>query len=49
VDAELPTLDPVVGRREQEFAALMAASDLPARIWHPQRAANDSIDWAAHG
>ena len=48
VDAELATLDPVVGRREQEFAALMAAADLPARLWHPQRASNGSIDWSRH-
>jgi chitin disaccharide deacetylase len=49
VDAELPTLDPVVGRREQEFAALMAATNLPARIWHPQRISSGTIDWTAHG
>jgi chitin disaccharide deacetylase len=49
VDAELPTLDPVVGRREQEYAALMAAPNLPARIWHPQRTADGTIDWTAHG
>jgi chitin disaccharide deacetylase len=48
VDAELPTLDPVVHRREQEFAALMAAPDLPARIWHPVRSANGTIDWSAN-
>jgi chitin disaccharide deacetylase len=49
VDAELPTLDPVVRRREQEFAALMTAPDLPDRIWHPTRAVDGSIDWSGHG
>ena len=48
VDAELATLDPVVNRREQEFAALMAAPDLPARIWHPVRSATGAIEWSAN-
>jgi chitin disaccharide deacetylase len=49
IDAELPTLDPVVGRREQEYAALMVAPDLPERIWHSTRAADGTIDWSHHG
>ena len=48
VDDELATLDPVVGRREQEFAALSAAPGLPDRLWHPQRASSGSIDWSRH-
>jgi chitin disaccharide deacetylase len=47
IDAELPTLDPVINRRDQEFAALMAAPGLPDRIWHPTRSANVTIDWLA--
>lgn len=48
-DAELPTLDPVVNRRDQEFAALMATPGLPERIWHPTRTAGGMIDWLANG
>jgi hypothetical protein len=47
VDAELPTIDPVVGRREQEFAALMAFPGLPERLLRPARRADGAIDWAA--
>jgi chitin disaccharide deacetylase len=46
VDAELATLDPVVGRRAQEFAALMALPDLPTLISHPKRSVSGAIDWA---
>jgi chitin disaccharide deacetylase len=49
VDAELSTLDPVVGRREQEFAALMTAADLSAKLWQPKRSAGGTIDWSHHG
>ena len=51
VDDELPTLDPVVGRRAQEFDALMRHEQLPALIWHPVRAADGSVIWpeAANG
>lgn len=37
--------DALVDRREEEFAALMAAEDLPARIWHPERNEHGAIDW----
>ena len=53
VDDELPTLDPVVGRREDELAALRSYPDLQARLWHPVRAADGQVLWpggaAAHG
>jgi len=45
VDHELATLDPVVGRREQELAVLMGYEGLPDRIWHPTRAADGSVIW----
>lgn len=46
VDPELSSLDPVVIRRAEEYAALAQAQDLPAKLWHPQRAADDPpIDW----
>lgn len=38
--------DALVERRQEEFDALMAARDLPARIWHPERNASGAIDWA---
>lgn len=46
-DDELAALDPVFERREDEFAALMAAPDLPDRLFHParHRAADGLIDW----
>lgn len=34
-DQELRTLYPVVERRQDEFAALMALEGLPALLWHP--------------
>ncbi len=53
VDAELSTLDPVSDRRAQEFEALMAYPDLPARLWNPRRLPSGAIDWdssaVAHG
>jgi chitin disaccharide deacetylase len=49
VDAELAMLDPVTGRREQEFSALMTAPDLPAKLWHPRRQPNDTINWQDSG
>jgi chitin disaccharide deacetylase len=45
VDDELPALDPVVGRRGQELAALMAYPDLAGRLWHPVRAADGGLSW----
>ena len=45
VDEELPTLDPVVGRREQELAALMAFEGLPDLIWHPRRSSDGAVIW----
>jgi predicted glycoside hydrolase/deacetylase ChbG (UPF0249 family) len=46
VDPELSRLDPIVARRAEELAALAQAQDLPAKLWHPQRAADGpSIDW----
>ena len=36
-DAVLATRDGVTARREQEFAALMAAEGLAGRLWHPDR------------
>ncbi len=38
-DAELARLDPVAGRREEEFSAIREASWLGERIWRPQRGA----------
>jgi predicted glycoside hydrolase/deacetylase ChbG (UPF0249 family) len=40
VDPELSSLDPVVARRAEEYAALAQAQDLPAKLWHPERAAD---------
>ena len=40
VDPELSSLDPVVARRAEEYTALARAQDLPAKLWHPQRAAD---------
>ena len=45
VDDELPMLDPVVGRRAQEFDVLMRHEQLPSLIWHPSRGPGDRIDW----
>lgn len=46
-DAALAALDPLAARREDEFAALMADTTLPARILHPatRRDAAGRIDW----
>lgn len=51
VDPALAALDPVSLRREDELAALMAAPDLPAQIYHPAaaRGADGRIDWRALG
>jgi chitin disaccharide deacetylase len=43
-DAELARLDPITGRREEEFLVIRKASWLKERIWRPQRGA-DTI-WA---
>lgn len=46
VDPELSRLDPIVARRAEELAALAQIQDLPAKLWHPQRAADGpSVDW----
>ena len=46
-DAELARLDPVVGRRQMEYEALMSEPGLPERIWHPSRSADGPpIAWA---
>ena len=37
--------DPLIERRREEFDALMAADDLPGRIWHPERGSDGAIDW----
>jgi predicted glycoside hydrolase/deacetylase ChbG (UPF0249 family) len=38
-DAELARLDPVTGRRDEEFRAIREASWLGERIWRPERGA----------
>ena len=49
-DAELAALDPVVERRRMEYEALMRDPDLPARIWHPSRAADGPpLQWPDPG
>jgi chitin disaccharide deacetylase len=45
VDDELVGLDPVVGRRQQEFAAIMAFPGLGGLLWHPVRSADGAINW----
>lgn len=45
-DAELQRIDPVVERRRDELDALLAAPDLPARIWHPHRTGSGDILWS---
>lgn len=45
VDDELPTLDPVVGRRLDELTALKSYEGLPTKIWHPARRADGSVAW----
>ena len=48
VDAELAQRgDPLVERRGEELAGMLAFEDLPARIWHPVRDGAGSIDWHA--
>lgn len=45
-DDALRRLDPVVERRADEFAALIADTTLPERIWRPGRPTDDgTIDW----
>jgi predicted glycoside hydrolase/deacetylase ChbG (UPF0249 family) len=45
-DAELSRLDPIVMRREDEFAALMSNDALPRILWRPERAADGpAIHW----
>lgn len=38
--------DALVERRAEEFAALIAAHDLPARLWQPDRDKSGAINWA---
>ena len=46
VDAALTASgDALVARRQEEFDVLMAAKNLPARIWQPQRDGDGAIDW----
>ncbi len=46
-DAELAAVDPILERRAQEHESILGFADLPARIWHADRAAQDPIpDWA---
>jgi predicted glycoside hydrolase/deacetylase ChbG (UPF0249 family) len=46
VDPELSSLDPVVARRAEEYAALAQVPDLPAKLWHPHRPADGPpFDW----
>lgn len=45
VDEELPTLDPVVGRRLDELSALKAYDGLPELIWHPLRRPDGTVIW----
>lgn len=48
-DDTLAGLDPITTRRRQEFEALMAMTDLPQRIWHPERPTDGgAIDWSRH-
>lgn len=49
VDDELPTLDPVVGRRLDELSTLKGYEGLPELIWHPSRGADGSIVWPGAG
>ncbi|MFY0610906.1 MAG: ChbG/HpnK family deacetylase [Hyphomicrobiaceae bacterium] len=44
-DALTASGDPLVERRREELDALMAADDLPRRIWHPERGSDRAIDW----
>jgi len=44
-DADLASLDPVTGRREEEFSAIKQASWLRECIWRPQR--GSSTIWAS--
>lgn len=45
VDDELPTLDPVVGRRLDELSVLKGYEGLPELIWHPSRGPDGIIRW----
>ncbi|MFM9848808.1 MAG: ChbG/HpnK family deacetylase [Hyphomicrobiaceae bacterium] len=40
VDPELSSLDPVVIRRAEEYAALAQKPGLPAKLWYPERASD---------
>lgn len=47
VEAELVASgDPLVERRAEELAGIMAYDGLAERIWHPVREADGTIDWA---
>jgi chitin disaccharide deacetylase len=46
-DAELASLDPVVGRRRMEYDTLMASPELMGRIWRPSRGGDGPpFDWS---
>jgi chitin disaccharide deacetylase len=46
-DAELASLDPVVGRRRMEYETLMSNASLMDRIWRPARSGNGApLDWS---
>jgi predicted glycoside hydrolase/deacetylase ChbG (UPF0249 family) len=46
-DAELASLDPVVGRRRMEYDTLMASPELMGRIWRPSRSGDGPpFDWS---
>ena len=46
-DAELASLDPVVGRRRTEYETLMSNATLVGRIWRPARGSDGApFDWS---
>lgn len=46
-DAELASLDPVVGRRRMEYDTLMTSQALVGRIWRPSRGRDGApFDWS---
>lgn len=47
-DDELSALDPIVGRRAQEYAALSADTGLESALWRPARTADGpAVSWSA--
>lgn len=46
VDAALAKLDPIVGRRQDEYDAIMRSTDLPCALWRPARTKDGPpVDW----